>query len=115
MQTFAPEQAPDYSGASIKETPRVITSTFGDGYKQSIPDGLNTNDATAQFTWSDINEELKDYIVQFYKQNIGKTFLWNAPGDAIGSGKWEITDISISIPSYNLYTVALSLERRFTL
>ncbi len=113
MDTFSPSQPPSYDGNSIKETPRLISVNFGDGYKLTAPDGLNANDATAQFTWSNVTEELDTYIRQFYLSHIGKTFLWDAPNDKLGSGKWAITGLQYSEGEGVLHNITLSLERRF--
>lgn len=115
MDTFSPSAPPDYDGNSIKETPRLISNDFGDGYKQVIPDGLNANDATASFTWNYLSEADAAYIMQFYNAHIGKTFLWAAPGDFIGSGKWRMTDATASCVVYNLYSVVCNFERSFEL
>lgn len=115
MDTFAPAQPPEYDSNSIKESPRTISATFGDGYAIEFPDGLNANDATASFAWANVTSDVKSYIVQFYKSHIGKSFLWDAPGDEIGSGKWRFTDISVVNMPYDLYSITCNFKRSFEL
>ena len=66
MDTFSPAKPPDYDGNAIKETPRLISNSFGDGYRQTLPDGLNANEATASFVWSNISENDAQYIMNLY-------------------------------------------------
>lgn len=116
MDTFTPISPPDYSDNAITETPRVRSVSFGDGYKQNAPDGLNANDATATFTWSNVSDTEKAYLLNFYRSHIGATFYWNAPGDIIGSGKWRFTgQIKHAAAGYNNWTISFQFERSFEL
>ena len=115
MDTFSPPIPPAYDGTAITEAPRLRTVSFGDGYKQTAPDGLNANDATATYEWPLLNSDQYNYIVNFYMTHIGAAFLWDAPGDVGGSGKWAITSFKKSIAGYNWYAVTMGLERRFDL
>lgn len=115
MDTFTPQTPPDYDGNGITETPRMRSVNFGDGYKQTAPDGLNPNDATAAFTWGSIGANEKAYMLQFYRSHLGQTFRWDAPGDVVGSGKWRFTGVKHAAKGYNTWTITFNLERSFEL
>lgn len=115
MDSFNPPAPPSYEGNSIKETPRLLSVSFGDGYKQTAPDGLNANDATASFTWSYLTQAQATQMMQFYKSHIGQTIAWNAPGDLVGTNKWRITDMSSSVAGFNWFSITASFERSFEL
>lgn len=57
---------------------RVRRTQFGDGYYQSIPDGLNHVSGTWQLQFVG-TEEAVSPITQFIDAHIGRSFLWTPP------------------------------------
>lgn len=115
MDTFTPVNPPDYDSNSVKRTPRTIDVSFGDGYAMSAPDGLNANDMTATYRWSNVQADEYNYLVDFYESHIGQTFKWQSPADRGGVGKWRITDFSEAVASYNSWTITIGFKRSFEL
>lgn len=116
MDTFNPPVMPDYDGNQISETPRVLNVQFGDGYAQTAPDGLNSNDATAQYKWSSLTLDEYTAIIQFYLAHMSKPFYWNAPGDIGGNNKWIFSAGPVkSVASFDRYSITISLKRSFAL
>ena len=114
MDTFVPPRPPDYDSNGISDSPRVVSASFGDGYKQQAPDGLNADEATATYQWSLVTQDERDAMTTFYKAHIGLTFKWDMP-DMSGVQKWRITKYSTSVASYDRHNVTMSLERSFEL
>lgn len=93
------------SGAQGKIDYRVRTAQFGDGYAQSVADGLNNEVQTWPLTFEgglNVIQPIKD----FFKRHQGyKSFYWTPPGEtapllfrvqnvtftSIGGGIYSIT------------------------
>lgn len=68
------------AGAAGKITYRVIEAKFGDGYSQTIADGLNVESQTWPLTFEGgINYVMP--ILEFFRRHKGaKSFHWTPPG-----------------------------------
>ena len=61
----------------LEEEPRVIETSFGDGYAQRSPDGLNSNPQMWELRFSDVELEKADAIIGFWRARLGVTpFRW---------------------------------------
>jgi phage-related protein len=86
-----------------KETiePRVLRTSFGDGYSQQYPDGINFMLSKFDLTWDALTDDEKKTISNFLKSMGGyKTFVWIAPGDEqklIKCRSWTFSNIEPSI------------------
>jgi len=80
--TFSPPLAPSIeSGRSMK--PRLLTASFGDGYNQRAPDGLNHMLETMTVAWSRLQPADAQTISAFFEARGGvEAFYWIAPRDA---------------------------------
>lgn len=71
--------APDY-GLKQSGSFRVKTVTFGDGYEQRIPDGINTVRRKWSVSWSMLNKAQKDMLEEFlYRMKGAYSFVWHIP------------------------------------
>lgn len=114
MDIFTPMNPPDYDGNGINETPRENSVSFGDGYTQTSPDGLNCDEAEASYQWSSLPLAERDNLMKFYKDHIGQVFQWDMP-DKSGVQKWKITKATSSVDGFQTYKVSFSLKRSFQL
>lgn len=58
-------------------TPRVKVASFGDGYTQQSPDGLNPILHTWSLVWNVVTYEERTTITQFFKDRKGcESFYW---------------------------------------
>lgn len=70
------------AGASGKIKYRVRTAQFGDGYSQSVADGLNNEVQTWPLTFEGTIEYVTP-IRDFFRRHKGsKSFYWTPPGES---------------------------------
>ncbi|WPH68486.1 tail protein [Stenotrophomonas phage BUCTxx99] len=68
------------AGAQGKISWRVIEAKFGDGYSQTISDGLNVESQTWPLTFEGGINYVKP-IIEFFRRHKGsKSFYWTPPG-----------------------------------
>jgi len=93
---------------------RIIENTFGDGYSQRVPDGINTiiNKATVELTgdYSDI----ATYDSYFSGLQGADNFTWTPPGES-STSKWICKTWSIITLSNNTYSLTAEFERVYDL
>lgn len=71
------------AGAVGKITYRVIEAKFGDGYSQTISDGLNVESQTWPLTFEGGLNYVKP-ILEFFRRHRGsKAFKWTPPGETV--------------------------------
>ena len=82
-------------GNSGSHTFNVLTSSFGDGYEQTISVGINNRKGTWPFTKT-AKKVVILAIKQFFDDHKGAdSFLWNSPLDGqirVKSGEYQIVD-----------------------
>lgn len=95
FQTFAPAVAPS-PGSEIKPQIKLLRAEFGDGYSQSVPDGLNHIRKVITLKWDGLTEVQKTYIESFFETHGGyKTFQYQ-PFGVSSMKKWTCAEWSIS-------------------
>lgn len=57
----------------------------GDGYTQSVPDGINFVRPTYQVGWKNLTQTEYNAIVNFLIANAGKSFFFNVPNATSGN------------------------------
>lgn len=68
-------------GFSSDYKPRILEATFGDGYSQRVPDGINTNLGKWNLQFRNINLATADTILAFLDARNGtEAFTWTPPG-----------------------------------
>lgn len=63
---------------------RVLEARFGDGYRQQVPDGLNTTLPVYRLAFRQRTSTEAGNIETFLKANLGAIFDWTPPGLAAG-------------------------------
>lgn len=63
---------------------RVIETQFGDGYKQTSADGINTKDESYAVTLHAYKDEAKQIIAFFDELQGYKSFFWTPPLGKLG-------------------------------
>lgn len=71
---------PNYT-VELDETPRMLQAGFGDGYRQDVPDGLNTTPLRFSLHWNRLTAARLTVIRAFF------TVLWQA-GSTSTSFTW---------------------------
>ena len=101
---------------SEDHAPRVLDAKFGDGYSQQVVDGINTDEFSAEVTWTNLFSSEKDIIINFLSGLKGVTrFYWTPPNPngtpvqmTFSCPKWK-PDVSQA----NVWTVSATFIRRF--
>ena len=77
---FSPPVPPSVGSAPDNEV-NLLTASFGDGYEQVQPDGLNHRRQTWRLTWQTLTRLDADTIVDFLNARGGaEVFDWTPPG-----------------------------------
>lgn len=89
METFPTQYQPEYS-ASQPIKPKVLRSSFGDGYEQRIPDGLNNIKRVWSLSYQQPTADT-DIIENFFLVTKGaEAFVWTPPRGLVGT--WVISE-----------------------
>lgn len=113
MDTLLLTQRPS-SGSDIDVEPRLIENTFGDGYEQSLLDGLNAIKRTWPCSWNALSNADADYLDSFFKANAGKAFYYSGGGLTPGA-RWKCKKWKRGFPSGGYASYTATLEERFDL
>lgn len=68
---------------------------FGDGYEQVVPIGVNAFSEMWQLVFDGCLQSDADYIVDFVRAHVGKTFLYSAPNG--GQKMWRFVPKSVRV------------------
>lgn len=94
VDTFSPSINPTTSGTSPTDTDRVRIASFGDGYSQRAPDGLNYQERTVSLNWPSLNVTQFTEINGFFDANgAGIAFNYTLPLESTAM-KWIRTSRS---------------------
>lgn len=93
-------------------SPRVLLSSFGDGYEQRIGDGINTIARKWSVAFNARRTSEADDIDDFLTARGGiESFDWTPPRGA--AGKWVCRTWRRDEVSYNLSTITATFEEVF--
>lgn len=111
MTLFVPAYAPSY-GASVKKSYRTLNNTFGDGYEQSVADGLNNVVETWELAWNALNEtnanDIEDQLTAF----AGTTFEWETPKGV--TKKFTCKEMSKVYTGFQSYNITATFIESFS-
>ncbi len=90
--------------------PRIKRASFGDGYSQQAPDGINYNLYTWNLVWEVLTSDEKDTIEAFLESKGGyQTFEWEDP--ASDTYKVKCTGWTISNFEPSLYKITATFKQ----
>lgn len=93
--TFTPPIGPSFS-TTQRTSPRVNEATFGDGYSQRVPMGLNSTPSTITAKWDVVDNAQALAIIAFFEnQNGTEPFNYSFPWDT-RSRLWVCQDWSLT-------------------
>ena len=81
------------SGLTRAMTPRNLGASFGDGYGETVPDGINTLLMKLEPRWTLLSFAEGDALNLFLSQQHGKSFYWKLPREA-GLRRWKCPEWS---------------------
>ena len=112
MDVFTPPRPPSTSGTSAQTKPRMISTTFGDGYVQDTPDGSNPNTRSWTLSWDPLQPSEASSMVAFLDAHVGQPFYFTIPGDVAPRTVVQ-AGYSTSYPSPTTMALTLQLQERF--
>lgn len=102
---------PDFGG-QVDTAPRVREVSFGDGYMQSVPDGINTMPLVRSLTFANRDSAEVAAIDAFLRNQAGVKWFWYShPGKAavkVKCKKWQSVEVGP-----NLETLSCAFEQVF--
>jgi phage-related protein len=112
FDTFSPAYKPSAGPSSYDWQPRIRTAQFGDGYKQTAPDGLNADPMTVRLAWSALPMSAVTALRGFFASHVGLVFYYTLPDEALPR-KWCAIGSSRDFQHGALGTFSVDLEERF--
>lgn len=99
METFTFQ--PNW-GMSLSRKPELMKNSFGDGYEQIRPKGLNHNLRTYSATFTGAEERIKQIDAFFERHGGYQAFNWTPYGGKAGKFRCEEWEASISSGKWTL-------------
>lgn len=90
---------------------KIIETQFGDGYKQTSTDGINTKSEQYAITVHAYEDEAKEIMAFFDKQKGWKSFFWTPPLGELSL--YTCTDPKPSAQGGGLYTITATFVKSF--
>lgn len=96
--------------SSVSTEPKVFQAQFGDGYEQSVPNGLNNVLEKWNLTFKDVPDATYFQIKQFLKEHKGSIpFQWTTPD---GELLWfRCKSWTANPPSYGVRDMTMTFEQ----
>lgn len=112
---FPPTASPPYYGSKPSKEFRVLTATFGDGYTQRTPDGLNVEIESWEMQWDTLTKSERDLIVNFLDARMGvEAFSFTMPGEDVAK-KWVCRRYNAMPRTHSVYALTATFERVYDL
>ena len=93
IRVFEPPYRPKTT--AINTEVKTLSNSFGDGYEQVMPDGINAVRRTLSLSWDVLRPDEAERIDSFFTEMQSGVFSWQAPHEA-GSRLWRCNKWSIS-------------------
>ena len=92
LQTFIPPIPP--SKSDVRPEFKILEAEFGDGYTQSVPDGLNHIRDVANLSWDALTPAQADTIETFIRNHGGTTPFLYTLSDSATQRQWVCKEFS---------------------
>ncbi|CAM3536609.1 Phage minor tail protein [Vibrio aerogenes CECT 7868] len=113
MRETFPDLCPDYnSGASISHD--VVSVSFGDGYEQRMPKGINNTQLSYSLSWSGLTQSERDTLVDFLMKHGGVTPFYWTPWDG-QTQLWICEKYAVSPKPANYYDISATFTKSYSL
>lgn len=111
MTTFVPAYAPSY-GATYATKYRVLQNEFGDGYDQTVQDGLNNVQQIWEVPWNNISDTNALDIITQLNSLAGKVFDWLTPNGE--TKKFRCTAVNSTFVGYQTRNITATFTESFS-
>lgn len=112
--TFTPPGPVNVSpGSAVSFKPRVNRASFGDGYSQRSGDGINTNPAKFEVSFSVLANAEANTVLAFFEGKKGYLpFMFTLPGED-SPRQWIAPEWRRTYTGKNITDITASLEETF--
>ena len=112
LPLFTPVMSPSANSTSHKFNVQQRLVMFGDGYEQRAEGGINTRPRSGQWSWSVLEPDDADDILDFLSDNAITGFRYTCPGDS--ERNWRVDgSIDVSFSTGNLRAVSVQVKEIF--
>lgn len=115
METFPYVLYPPTYGADESINDAILESRFGDGYSQSVPDGINFRRSKWSLTWENYPIKHADIIWVFLRPKVRlEPFMWKTEG-LDRELQVKCSELKRSWPKFGVYTITATFETSYDL
>jgi phage-related protein len=99
--------------AQLTKRPKILAASFGDGYTQRTPNGLNSNPASWQLTFNFRTLAASQAFLAFLDALGGTAaFTWTARGEAVAK-RWTCKEYGVSEAPGAIWRGSATFEQDF--
>lgn len=113
MPTAFPSGFYPKANFSMELGTRLKRVSFGDGYEQVSPDGLNPKTMRTELVFTGLDNSQKDSFVTWYDGLVGEYVTYQIPDD-VKARVWAITKFSIRRLSATFWEITIGFELKYT-
>jgi phage-related protein len=114
MTVFNPSVAPSW-GSNKKTTHRALVNEFGDGYVQTVGDGLNNKKVIWTLIWNNLNYTELTELQDFFDAIERETFTWTDIDGVTRNYMVSADGYDVNYSEYNGYNLNVVFEESFVL
>lgn len=113
MDVFTPPRAPSMNGSEFGWNPRLLTNNFGDGYSQTMPDGLNAMPWSGTIVFTPLLTTEMTGLANFMREHNGVTFWWLLPWETTPRRWQTLGQPKITSVGGSIWALSMTLTERF--
>jgi phage-related protein len=120
FDTWAPLAVPQL-GTTFADNENMLEAKFGDGYRQTVADGLNAIWQGGELMWNGVNQLQFDDIRTFWRAHaLSGRFYWTLPDEETSrlwqfTGPLKRTQFRKNADGDRFYSLSTTIEERFDL
>jgi phage-related protein len=113
FRTFNPPIPPSPGTRQEREV-KLLVASFGDGYEQTVPDGVNHMRRKLSLNWDSLLPNQADQIDLFLREHMGYLPFYYTPSDEAVPVAWTCKDWSFSRNKGGLRSLTAQFVESFT-
>lgn len=83
IDTFTPPRTPSQSSFTPKTSFDVLKASYGDGYEQRTPNGINYKRTSVTLVWSALTQAQLNELMVFFDDKAWVPFLYTLPDEDV--------------------------------
>lgn len=110
--TFSPTYRPSAGPSNYHTEPRKLRAQFGDGYDQTVREGINAVRKQVRLVWSTLTIANANALTGFFESASNEVFYYTLPDEGVPR-KWEALSWDRDFTGGALGSVSVELRERF--